>query len=153
MAVYFPDTSAAVKHYLSETGSNFVDQIFDNLNNIIFVARITSVEMVSAVRRRAAGGTISTQEAQNTNRQIRTWVEREAEVFELTEEVAARAMDLAETYVLRGYDAIQLASACEVNEMFTSQSLGNVIFLCADNALLDAARHEGLQTENPNNHP
>lgn len=62
-------------------------------------------------------------------------------------------MDLAERHTLRGYDAVQLATACELNALLVSQQLEQITFICADNALLAAANLEGLLTENPNNYP
>lgn len=62
-------------------------------------------------------------------------------------------MTLAETYALRGYDAVQLATACAINALCTANSLPPVKFVSADNELNAAAASEGLIVENPNNYP
>lgn len=60
MAVYFVDSSALVKRYISETGSTWVLSLFDPaLNNDILIAAITGVEIVAAITRRARSGSIS----------------------------------------------------------------------------------------------
>ena len=53
MAAYFFDTSAIVKRYADERGSAWVQQLADPaLNHSIYLARITEVEVTSAIIRR-----------------------------------------------------------------------------------------------------
>jgi hypothetical protein len=60
---------------------------------------------------------------------------------------------LLERYVLRAYDAVQLASAIEARrQLLVAETVGPV-FLAADNRLLVAAQAEGFVVDNPNNHP
>ena len=60
MAAYFFDSSAIVKRYISETGSGWVTSMSDiSTNNRIYIARITAVEVVSAITRRKRGGSLS----------------------------------------------------------------------------------------------
>lgn len=64
MAVYLVDSSAIVKRYANENGSAWVMSITDPVaGNEIFVARITGAEVVSALERRARGGTIDPADA------------------------------------------------------------------------------------------
>ena len=63
-------------------------------------------------------------------------------VVELSSKVANRAGDLAERRALRGFDAIHLASALEVEEL-TGVAPG---FLCFDDRLREAASAEKLPT-------
>jgi predicted nucleic acid-binding protein len=56
VAEYFFDSSAIIKRYVNEVGSNFVDNLADTKNgNIILLARITRVEVVAALARRHKG--------------------------------------------------------------------------------------------------
>ncbi len=64
-----------------------------------------------------------------------------------------RAVLLTQSHALRGYDAVQLASALTVSAVLTAANLPPPIFIAADDDLLAAARAEGLATENPNDHP
>jgi hypothetical protein len=59
-----------------------------------------------------------------------------------------RAALLADTHVLRAYDAIQLAAALEVRSQDPSLTL-----VSADVDLNAAATAEGLPVEDPNTHP
>jgi len=63
---FFCDSSAIVKRYVNETGSNFVDSLADlKRGNVILLARITRVEVAAAIARRLKGGGIATADAQN----------------------------------------------------------------------------------------
>lgn len=61
-------------------------------------------------------------------------------------------MTLAEMRVLRGYDAVQLAAALEVNAASLSLGMPTVTLVSADTELNAAAAAEGLPIENPNAH-
>jgi predicted nucleic acid-binding protein len=67
--------------------------------------------------------------------------------------VVERACQLLERYALRAYDAIQLASALIANQALVAAGLGMATFLSADQRLLQAAAAEGLNTDDPNQHP
>lgn len=66
----------------------------------------------------------------------------------VTDAVIHSAMALARRYALRGYDAVQLATALEVK-----QSMPSVILVSADVELNAAAMAENLAVEDPNSHP
>ncbi len=60
MTAYFGDSSALVKWYISETGSAWVQQITDpQTGNLLFIARITWVEVISAFARRQREGSLT----------------------------------------------------------------------------------------------
>ncbi len=61
-------------------------------------------------------------------------------VVELSAKVATRAEDLAERRALRGFDAIHLASALELEELTGAVPS----FCCFDDRLREAASAEGL---------
>lgn len=66
MAAFFCDSSAIVKRYVSETGSDFVENLADLKNgNVILLARITQVEIAAAIARRLKGGSLARVDAQN----------------------------------------------------------------------------------------
>jgi uncharacterized protein len=64
MAIYYMDSSGAVKRYIHELGSVWVVSITaPAVGNEIFTVRITSVEVVAAITRRTRGGTIPSADA------------------------------------------------------------------------------------------
>ncbi|MEI2580908.1 type II toxin-antitoxin system VapC family toxin [Scytonema sp. PRP1] len=154
MAVYFLDSSALVKRYISEIGSAWVVNLFDPaLNNEVLIAAITFVEIIAAITRRARGGSISLTDATATCNLFRSDLLSEYQVVEITENIINSAMALAEVWGLRGYDAVQLAAGCAVNALCITNGLPPVNFVSADDELNKAAASEGLMVENPNNYP
>lgn len=154
MAVYFIDSSALVKRYIRETGSNWVLNLFDPaLNHEVFIAAITGVEIVAAITRRSRSRSISVSDATATCNQLRSDLKKNYQIIEITEIIINSGMALAETYGLRGYDAIQLAVGRAVNTLCITHGLPSTIFVSADKELNAAAVSEGLVIENPNNYP
>lgn len=67
--------------------------------------------------------------------------------------VIVLAANLTQRHPLRGYDAVHLATALEINRGLMINRLPPLIFVSADDKLCQAAKVEGLITENPNNYP
>lgn len=154
MAVYFLDSSALVKRYINETGSAWVLGLFDlTLNNEFFVAAVAGVEIVAAVTRRSRNGSIAAADAALVCNQLRSDLQTDYQVIEITEGIISSGMALAETQGLRGYDAVQLAAGCAINELCVANGLSPIIFVSADEELNLAAVNEGLLIENPNHYP
>lgn len=153
MPAYFLDTSALVKLYIDEIGSNWALNLFAANNDEIFVAAIAEVELISAITRRSRGASISPTNIQATCTQIRNDFQTEYQVIAINETIIASATTFAETYGLRGYDAVQLAVGQAVNQIRLLTNLKPVSFVSADNELNAAASQEGFRVENPNNFP
>ncbi len=154
MAGYFFDSSALVKRYVIERGSAWVISITDpaagNQNHIV---RLTGVEAISAITRVRRSGGISATDATVAIADFRHDLAKEYRITEVTRRLVRRAMILAETHALRGYDAVQLAAALTVNKQRLARGLSAVILVSADTALNAAAMAEGLTVEDPNLHP
>jgi len=153
MADFYFDSSALVKRYISETGSAWVIGLFDpSLVHDAFMVTITPVEMIAAIARRARGKSITQTEAATAFNLIRTDLQTSYQVVELNEAVLASAMRLAEKHALRGYDAVQLAGALEVNALLLNNDLPPITFVSADAELNAVAVTEGLVVEDSNQH-
>jgi uncharacterized protein len=153
MSACFFDSSGLVKRYIVETGSKWVIGLLKpSANNLIFVAPITGVEVVSAIVRRRKGLTITQTNAQKAIFRFQRDFRRRFVKNNLTPQIIEDAMQLAEKHELRGYDAVQLASAVEFNRLRRNNGLSPIIFISADNNLNSAAQAEGLTVENPNNY-
>jgi predicted nucleic acid-binding protein len=154
VTVYFLDSSALVKRYIRETGSTWIRSIAspDPVNSII-IARITPVEVMSAVMRRRHNGTTPIRNARAVQLVLNRHVAREYEEIHLSDTVMIRAVELLERHRLRAYDVVQLSSAMEANTTLIERGDSPLFFVSADTRLLDAARAEGLAFDNPNDHP
>jgi uncharacterized protein len=153
MAAYVLDTSAVVKRYIQEIGTGWARSIADPASHLIYLARITDVEVTSAVVRRQRGGTISALDATATLRQFRQDLVLGYRIIEVTPSLLSTARLLAERHGLRAYDAMQLAAAVELNAQWVAAGTGTITLVSADQELNAAATAEGLTVEGPNLHP
>ena len=150
MTVYFFDTSALVKRYVTEAGSSWVRSMTSpSAGNVTFIAQITPVEIVSAFARRERDGSIPTRTSKALHLLLNRHVIREYEVFGLSDAVVKQAQTLLGLHILRGFDAIQLASALEIQTKIAAANRPPLVFVCADARLINAATHSGLQTYIP----
>jgi uncharacterized protein len=72
--------------------------------------------------------------------------------LELDRTLADLAGQLVDQYALRAYDAVQLASALRVQTVLRQAQLPPLVFLAADDRLINAAQTAGLLSDNPNDH-
>jgi uncharacterized protein len=153
VAVYFCDSSAIVQCYVQEQGSAWMVALLDaTAMHYLYLARITGVEVIAAVCRRARLGDIAAADVAAALAQFRQDFAGVYRMVEITPTLVTRAMDFAETYALHGYDAVQLAAAVEVHTRGDILGLPVLTLVSADGDLNVAATAEGLAMENPNMH-
>ncbi len=154
MDFYYFDSSAAVKNYVQEVGSSWVKSIFNSVTTkVIYAVAISEVEVISALSRRKKGKTLSANDAKAASQQFRYDFANDFRVIKVETILINNAVNLAETYCLRGYDAVQLSAAIKISKQISSLKLGSLVFVSADNELNTAANAKGLTVENPNNYP
>lgn len=153
MADYFFDSSALVKAYIAETGTNWVRTVLDAPQNRISISALAEVEVISALTRRFDEGDLTQNEIDQACDELR----QDCATYFLvgiTPQILEAAVDNVRHHSLRAYDAVQLASAIAVRTTLLVSQGGAVDFtlVSADKALNDAARREALQVEDPNDH-
>lgn len=154
MPAYFFESSAFVKRFAPERGSTFVLGLLRPLaGNRFYAARITEVEVCAALIRRQRGKTVSADQAAKALRRLRRDFPRRFTHIAIGEDIVVDALRLAETYGLRGYDAVQLSAALEANGDRSGLGLLPLILVSADAELNNAAQAEGLTVEDPNQYP
>jgi len=148
-AVYF-DTSALIKRYHSETGSDAVDEIMTPDGPHIFISWVTVVEAVSNIRR-----------LERVEQKISAEIANDAIRLMLTEmnlghvyscQVGPRTTEKAREILRHTYmtpaDSLHLATAVRLQEQHGWLPL---VFVTADDKLLKAAALESLYVFNPLN--
>jgi predicted nucleic acid-binding protein len=151
---YQLDASALVKRYVRESGSGGVTGITTSGSpHTISTAKVTRVEVASALSRREREGSISAGERARLLGTFEAHCAARYRLVSIDHHVVDHAVELIGRRRLRAYDAIQLATAVVVNQTLLQSGLPPLIFVSADDELLLAARAEGLATENPNLHP
>jgi len=151
LAFYYLETSALVKLYVRESGTERVLALANRASeNRLAILGLTQVEFRSAVRRRERNGEIppllATQLLETFKRHLETrFVSQTISDFVL--DVASALVD---RHALRAYDAVQLAGYVALRG-----SIGTdvPVFVCSDHALLEAARLEGIPILDPASRP
>ena len=136
--IVYADTSALVKLFVTEEGSQATREMFLEAW-IIGTGLLARAELGAALVRGVRRGLLAEEEAQQARDQIErfwpTWVHITA-----NESLVSQAEALAWKYYLRGYDAVHLASALTWQE-----HLGHDIVLATfDRELWEAAQQAGL---------
>jgi predicted nucleic acid-binding protein len=155
MASFYFDSSALVKYYIIESGTEWVRILVDDRRgeewaNTISTSALTWAEVISAFAKRHRMGGVST----HLCRALTARFLREARLrygrLKINDAVIEAAVELIQRHPLRAYDAVQLASALILNDALIADKLPSLTFVSADNVLCEAAQAEGLPTENPN---
>lgn len=154
MAHLFFDSSAIIKRYTLESGSPWITTLTATpINHTLYLSEITLAEIGAALaaKHRASGG-ITKAERDHALALFLSHCQLEYNLLPASRLIIDQAVNLTQTYKLRGYDAVQLATALTTNQVLNSAGLSSLIFVAADDDLLMAAQAQGLGTENPNLH-
>ncbi len=147
MALYYLETSALVKLYVREPGTDRLVQLASNVvENRFAVLAISQVEFRSAIRRRERGGDIEPNVADRILDRFQQHLETRFLRQVLTDAVLDGASEMIDRYALRAYDAIQLAACLALK---TAVGPEPPVFVCSDQQLLDAAHSELLSVFDP----
>ncbi len=148
MASYYFDTSALVRAYLGEDGSDVIIGLVETLSgNEVYILEIALLEARSAVRRREREGNISGRAANQILGRIHQDRVSTYLVQPLSPSVIEGAARVLDTHPLKTLDALQLAGCLVINKSMPEP----LIFVCADARLSNAAMLEGLVTFDPLN--
>lgn len=151
MPAYFLDASALVKAYTHEPGSRWVRQVLGRSATRAFISPLSGAEVLAAIARKERLEELDLATRERVAAAFRKDYRRRFAHTALTASVIEKAMTLVLGHPLRGYDAVQLASALLLPA--ASSQLRSLLFVSADSALLRVARQMGLATENPQDHP
>jgi len=132
MKVFF-DTSAFVKRYVNETGSQQVIDICQNANALA-LSVICLPEIISTLRRLVREDKLSEEEYSQLKKSISTDLE-DVDIIEIMPEVMSRVISCLETHSLRAMDAIHLGCAL---------AYAPDQFVSSDQRQIQAARAIGL---------
>ena len=138
--ILYLDTSALVKLYVDEAGSDVVQAAVSAATHVA-TSRVAYPEARSAFARQHVAGNLSDTDL----RRIVAALDRDflsLVVVELVAAVGKRAGELAERYGLRGFDAIHLAGALDCGRMIGEEPG----FLTFDTRQAEAARDQGLDS-------
>lgn len=138
--ILFCDTSALVKLYLREEFSDEVRALADEAEAIA-ASHISLAETMATLARRVRVTTADVQAIESVRFRFRNdWPD--FAIVEVTQSLVELAGEHADTFALRGYDSVQLASA-RLLQVGTNEAF---CFACFDARLQKAASVLGMQT-------
>jgi predicted nucleic acid-binding protein len=151
LAFYYLETSALVKLYVRESGTERVLALANRATeNRLAILALTQVELRSAVRRRERNGEIPPLVATQLLEAFKRHLEQRFVSQMVNDFVLDVASALVDRHALRAYDAVQLAGYLALRG---STGTEVPIFVCSDHGLLEAARLEGIPILDPASGP
>ncbi len=149
--IWYCDTSALVKRYIREANSQWLRRQLNRHRLITSV--LTIAEVAGTFGRRHRQGTISRFELYRDRGQFNRHLQADLYlVLPATREIVDQAAKLIYDHPLAAYDSVHLATALDYLKT-AGINPKQFYFITADDQLQRAAEAEGLQTENPNDHP
>ena len=146
MKSFYFDTSALVKLYVAEEGSDEVLSIAeDPERNRLVVLDLSRIEFRSAVRQRQRDGDIDEADAAAMIKRFDQDGVAAYVVQPLSAQVMQEAARLLDKHSLKAQDALQLAGCL----VACASVPPPVTFVCADGELCASARSEGFRVLNP----
>ncbi len=137
---YFMDTSALIKKYIQERGSETIEVLMDKAD-IIYVASLTKIECFSVIKRLLQDKLISASDYSRMKKEMMTDFDYYTIVKfnDVIEEAAARLLD---SHQLKTLDAVQAASVSVMRDKINA-------FVVCDKNLIKFGKSEKIHTIDP----
>ncbi len=116
--IYFVDTSALVKRYVNEAGSEYVRGLIATVENFFYQSLLTPLEITSAFYRRHRMNELSSEELTLALQAYVDHSHKEYILIPYSEVLLNTAGTLLARHPLRTLDAIQLAAALDLQSTF-----------------------------------
>jgi len=115
------------------------------------MSRISGTETASALKRACNGQRISIEDYQVALNSIESYflLPSTFNILEFNYQTSKASIGFADKYGLKGYDAVQLASAVILKEQIRTFRQGELVYICSDGDLVRAADSEGFETVIP----
>jgi predicted nucleic acid-binding protein len=140
--LFYVDTSALVKRYHVELGSDQVDRLFADPDASLVTANLAITELTSALDRKCQDGALTHEGLTQILAVAAQDLLAEFWLLELDRTHIRRSQPLILRHHLRTLDALHLAVVLSIKEL-------HPVLVSADVRLLQAADREGIELFNP----
>ena len=137
--ILYCDTSALVKRYVNEAGTDLVDAAWEQAS-VIATSVVAYAESMAAFHRREREGRLTQKNLRRISDKFKGDY-RQIILVPADHHLHQFIDELLKHHPLRGFDAIHLASAL----IFNSDDKETIVFACFDASLNKAAEKEGLR--------
>jgi uncharacterized protein len=145
-AIYFCDTSAIIKLYHAELGTDCMESIFGDNQCAIMISELTLVKFDSSVAKKVRTGNITDSAKNEAIKNFKKDCQDRFLVNPLDSGIVRSARKLINKYgnklSIRTLDALQLGSCLDEEQE-------GLHFVCADSRLNKICKLEGVSTINP----
>jgi predicted nucleic acid-binding protein len=147
LAFYYLETSALVKLYVREPGTDRMLALAERTaGNRFAILTLSKIEFRSAVRRREKNGEIPAKVANHLLDRFEHHLQSTFVTQTITDFVVDIACGLLDRHALRAYDAIQLAGYMALKG---ATGADVPVFVSSDQPLLEACYREGVPVMDP----
>lgn len=148
MRNFYLDTSALLKGYITEDGSEWVRFLLSESSFSFFTSAITTVEAACSFARRKREGFLSEEDHKKVWRSFEYDIKTKFYLIRVDRRSLRAAEYLGQVRPLRAYDALQLGSAMRMNSQLEQRNM-SLSFVTADIKLARIAAEARLNTINP----
>ncbi|MCP8309012.1 MAG: type II toxin-antitoxin system VapC family toxin [archaeon] len=148
MAIFYFDTSAIVKRYHRELGSDVVDKIFESKEHGFTISFWTVLEFMVAFSAKRKRKALSEEAFRVTMARFLKDVLDKFMIRSVSDELVASAISIANKYALPSADCLQLTSALESKKIL-DEVKQKVVLVASDEEMNKVAKKEGLELINP----
>ena len=144
MAFYYLDTSAIVKMYVDESGTDFVAQLINDSqpSDRFYISFLTVLEFTSAIMCKVKGNTLGEEVAAEILSGFDSDTRTVFRIWPLNQELVLKAIPVVEQHKLRTGDAIHLATALDI--LSVEDSSPDVVMVSSDRELIEASSNSGF---------
>ena len=142
--LYFLDTSAIIKRYHEESGTEFINSIFDSTDkSILVISSFTTIETVATLKKFKNKKIISTEDFFYSASKFNSECEsQKIMVIDIEKFHITYAYSLILKHNIAAPDAIILASVISLKRDFPT-------FVCSDKSLIEIAKVNNIKVINP----
>jgi len=148
MVTFYFDTSAIVKRYRKEVGSEILDKMFERKELGFTISFWSILEFIVAFSTRIRREELSREALDAVvSRFLKDVLDRFA-ITSVNDELVASATPLATKHALPSADCLQLASAIHLKKAL-EPTKEELVLICSDKDLCKAAEEEGVEFIDP----
>lgn len=149
MAVFYLDTSAVLKRYRTEKGTDIVTQLYEGATprDVLLTSSFTCLEVESVAARALKGRVLSQHAYDALLGSFSSDLDEYITLLPSSRQNIADEIGAARTYALRPADAVHLAAGKAADAFIKSDE--GFMFVASDKELLTAAQAAGMETLNP----
>jgi len=150
MTVVYVETSALIKKYIQEVGSDVINELFEHHSaiGIFAISVLAALELKSALARIQRGGRLTVPEMNGLLAEFRSDENLFSMVLPVDNLLMDEAGDSLNDYALRTLDAIHFASALRLKAL-AGRTNQDMVVVTSDLELVSAWDEAGLAVINP----